>query len=527
MTSYNAKNSILPAIPMAKRGQSFAKVNAATGRLKNAFTGKMLNGGSFLPSAVAQELNRKRNPRLSSIINTSKMPNGGNLPVKDDNIRMSPLNISVKRQKKSDSPRFQYDSNNELYYTPDITVLPDLSSSKGYKESPRFKVDLLNPTLDEFIDIAGGYYPIDNKLVKDQQIKLPPSKYQTELEQKFVTPQMVGKTFGNLPLNKGKTIDDGYSPNRIWTTNLRGDDSGINYATKGDYAYILKGNPENLSSYEDKDKIETASQENNRFLSQLHIPEKGLTAYNIDNGIRKLPNLTWNKAEQMRVEAMNNKDIREWAKLHNYDLSNQERNGFENKDKNSTDADDRFAPKIPEAMYAKRLSNQGLVTTRPDYDYGYNETYIVQDPSQYTLAGYFPIDKDLLSFQDYTSREDMLKNRDNMLKLMSEKTGISPEQFNSGEYLIHYNRSPITEYTPGKNTEQKNLQNNVPVPKMNKGGEMIKRKDGSYSKRGLWDNIRKNRGSGKKPTKQMLQQEKKIKSMEKGGSLYKAYLDTK
>lgn len=44
---------------------------------------------------------------------------------------------------------------------------------------------------------------------------------------------------------------------------------------------------------------------------------------------------------------------------------------------------------------------------------------------------------------------------------------------------------------------------------------MIKRKDGSYSKRGLWDNIRANKGSGKKPTKQMLEQEKKIKSQEK------------
>ena len=41
--------------------------------------------------------------------------------------------------------------------------------------------------------------------------------------------------------------------------------------------------------------------------------------------------------------------------------------------------------------------------------------------------------------------------------------------------------------------------------------EMIKRKDGSYSQRGLWDNIRANAGSGKKPTKQMLEQEKKIK----------------
>ncbi len=41
--------------------------------------------------------------------------------------------------------------------------------------------------------------------------------------------------------------------------------------------------------------------------------------------------------------------------------------------------------------------------------------------------------------------------------------------------------------------------------------EMIKRADGSYSQRGLWDNIRANIGSGKAPTKEMLKQEKKIK----------------
>jgi len=45
-----------------------------------------------------------------------------------------------------------------------------------------------------------------------------------------------------------------------------------------------------------------------------------------------------------------------------------------------------------------------------------------------------------------------------------------------------------------------------------KGGKMIKRADGSYSQRGLWDNIRANKGSGKKPTKQMLEQERKIKN---------------
>jgi hypothetical protein len=49
--------------------------------------------------------------------------------------------------------------------------------------------------------------------------------------------------------------------------------------------------------------------------------------------------------------------------------------------------------------------------------------------------------------------------------------------------------------------------------------DLIKRADGSYSPRGLWDNIRANAGSGKKPTKEMLAQEKKINKMANGGSL--------
>jgi hypothetical protein len=56
--------------------------------------------------------------------------------------------------------------------------------------------------------------------------------------------------------------------------------------------------------------------------------------------------------------------------------------------------------------------------------------------------------------------------------------------------------------------------------KMAKGGELIKRADGSYSKHGLWDSIRANIGSGKKPTKEMLEQEAKIRSkMQTGGMM--------
>jgi hypothetical protein len=41
--------------------------------------------------------------------------------------------------------------------------------------------------------------------------------------------------------------------------------------------------------------------------------------------------------------------------------------------------------------------------------------------------------------------------------------------------------------------------------------QMIKRADGSMSQRGMWDNIRAAKGSGKKPTKEMLKQERTIK----------------
>jgi hypothetical protein len=61
------------------------------------------------------------------------------------------------------------------------------------------------------------------------------------------------------------------------------------------------------------------------------------------------------------------------------------------------------------------------------------------------------------------------------------------------------------------NKQERNRKNGGPIKKA-KSGAMIKRADGSMSKPGLWDNIRKNKGSGKKPTAAMLKQEKKIKA---------------
>jgi hypothetical protein len=51
-------------------------------------------------------------------------------------------------------------------------------------------------------------------------------------------------------------------------------------------------------------------------------------------------------------------------------------------------------------------------------------------------------------------------------------------------------------------------------PLIKKDGTSLKN-GGSTSQRGLWDNIRAAKGSGKKPTVQMLKQERKIKSKSK------------
>jgi hypothetical protein len=42
--------------------------------------------------------------------------------------------------------------------------------------------------------------------------------------------------------------------------------------------------------------------------------------------------------------------------------------------------------------------------------------------------------------------------------------------------------------------------------------KLVKRKDGSFSPRGLWDNIRANKGSGKQPTQKMLDSARAIKN---------------
>jgi len=72
-------------------------------------------------------------------------------------------------------------------------------------------------------------------------------------------------------------------------------------------------------------------------------------------------------------------------------------------------------------------------------------------------------------------------------------------------------------YANGEYAKMLNAARPTATKKKQKSGgkTMLKRADGSYSQRGLWDNIRAAKGSGKKPTAAMLKQEKKIKAKTK------------
>lgn len=85
-------------------------------------------------------------------------------------------------------------------------------------------------------------------------------------------------------------------------------------------------------------------------------------------------------------------------------------------------------------------------------------------------------------------------------------------QFGNSEFVDEYPMMQIGGTMLNDKSNNMYFQDGSNLDMYGKGGQMIRRADGSYSKRGLWDNIRANKGSGKKPTKQMLEQEKKIKS---------------
>lgn len=109
------------------------------------------------------------------------------------------------------------------------------------------------------------------------------------------------------------------------------------------------------------------------------------------------------------------------------------------------------------------------------------------------------------------AREDEERDADYRLRMAEAQQRMAETAFSRTGSDMGFNVGPsmTNAYLPGQQ---------MMAYQMGGGREMLKRADGSYSQRGLWDNIRANKGSGNAPTKQMLKQEKKIKQeMETGG----------
>ena len=99
-------------------------------------------------------------------------------------------------------------------------------------------------------------------------------------------------------------------------------------------------------------------------------------------------------------------------------------------------------------------------------------------------------------------------------------------QFGNSEFVDEYPMMQIGGTMLNDKSNNMYFQDGSNLDMYGKGGQMIRRADGSYSRRGLWDNIRANKGSGKKPTKEMLEQERKIKAKEmKYGGINNAGFD--
>ena len=106
---------------------------------------------------------------------------------------------------------------------------------------------------------------------------------------------------------------------------------------------------------------------------------------------------------------------------------------------------------------------------------------------------------------------------DEMANKMLDKQAANEAELQKRATETHYRHLAAKERTMAN--RQATTDRQAASQNQNAGGGMIKRADGSYSKRGLWDNIRAAKGSGKKPTAAMLKQEREINAKAHGGSV--------
>lgn len=107
--------------------------------------------------------------------------------------------------------------------------------------------------------------------------------------------------------------------------------------------------------------------------------------------------------------------------------------------------------------------------------------------------------------------------------MINSTLGVQPKTYTNFDVIKQRADGGVID-NPGFNALPEYVQEKI-LDNMKSGGEMIKRADGSYSQRGFWDNIRaaaeRNKAagrSGKEPTEEMRDMEKKLSKKALGGT---------
>jgi len=143
------------------------------------------------------------------------------------------------------------------------------------------------------------------------------------------------------------------------------------------------------------------------------------------------------------------------------------------------------------------------------------------DHKKDTLLNYSNLENNSSVNPEVIANSNMLspEQKEKMMSTNDAGRGVPNRIAKNLSQEVDTSSAPTMSFVPGGvSPDVQQSLNELSMETFAKGG-MIKRADGSYSKRGLWDNIRAAKGSGKKPTAAMLKQERKIKKMAEGGEV--------
>ena len=281
-----------------------------------------------------------------------------------------------------------------------------------------------------------GVQPEARPLTKEAAQRIQSLPTNKEAKERYL-----GKTFGTLPVIQGAGTYLGYSPNRTWVGN-------------GPYYQYDDFN-------RDKPGVQAKRLESNPSYLYLLAPKDQKTLSTINEDIR----LSTGQSSAYGSQLVNNPEIVEYAKQKGIDLNDFSTKNFSDYENRKNDPDIRnFAKQnvnnqFSESMLASR--------NRLNYPIGTATAggTVIQDPTQFNLMGYLPVDLDL--YQDWQDNEftpntyDPLKSRsystsinDPLLRqIYLNKAGVPNDPNIRKNILFHTNAFPIQQYKPRTNAQ--------------------------------------------------------------------------